>query len=227
VLEAIRVARGSYRWAGLYQQRPSPPEGGLIKRDWFKRWTELPEKFDEVIQSWDLTFSGAGSSYVVGQVWGRAPHSNGSVYRSHCYLLYQVRERISFSDTIKRILAVSERYPDALTKVIEDKANGPAVISALKDVVSGIVAYTPRGSKESRLAAVSGLIEAGNVYVPANSIATWADDFVEEVVNFPNAANDDCVDAMTMALDRLARRGDYRTDFVIPDVGQRPSPWSV
>jgi phage terminase large subunit-like protein len=56
-------------------------------------------------------------------------------------------------------------------------------------------------------------------------VASWVDDFVEEVVNFPAAANDDQVDAMTMALQRMAQHTTASFDIVIPDSGTRSSPW--
>lgn len=227
-LDKIKQSIGSFMFAGLYQQRPAPLEGGMVKRDSFRRWSTLPERFSTVIQSWDLTFKATGSSYIVGQVWGAAPHSNGTVYKSHYYLIDQIREKLSFMDTIKRIYELSERHESAVVKLIEDKANGPAIMSALKDQVPGIVAYSPRGSKEARLAAVSGLIEAGNVFIPEKSIASWSDDFVEEVATFPHGRNDDQVDAMTMAIDHLIhKRAEYRTDFSISEAGFRANPWRM
>jgi len=58
----------------------------------------------------------------------------------------------------------------------------------------------PSGGKIARAAAVSPLIEAGNVYLPHPSYAHWVNDFVEECAAFPNGAHDDQVDAMTQAL---------------------------
>jgi len=52
----IKAAVGSYVWNALYQQRPSPIEGGMLKRGWWQFYKELPSKFDEIIQSWDMTF---------------------------------------------------------------------------------------------------------------------------------------------------------------------------
>jgi predicted phage terminase large subunit-like protein len=219
-LEKIKVIIGSFMFACLYQQRAMPLAGGHIQRDWFRRWTprDLPAKFDERLQSWDMAFKDLKtSSYVVGQAWGRA----GAKY----YLLDQWRERLSFVNTIKRVKAFSARHSDILEKLIEDKANGPAVICALEEEVPGLIAVNPQGSKESRLIAVSPLIEAGNVYIPDRSVASWVDDFVEEVVNFPAAANDDQVDAMTMALQRMAQHTTASFDIVIPDSGTRSSPW--
>ena len=214
-LMQIKKVIGSHMFNALYQQRPAPIEGGMVKRDWFQRWTELPASFQEVIQSWDLTFSDTGASYVVGQVWGR----NGA----NAFLLDQVREKLNFPDTIKRIHMLSERWPKSTVKLIENKANGPAVISTLKDSVPGIIPIQVRGSKEARLAGVSGMIEAGNVYIPAPHVCHWVDDFVEEIITFPSSS-DDQVDAMTQALDYL-NQNRYSTNILLSPAGTRTNPW--
>ena len=43
-LERIKYTTGSYWWSALYQQRPQPPEGGLLKRSWIKYYQpyEIP-----------------------------------------------------------------------------------------------------------------------------------------------------------------------------------------
>src|SRR5450631_3353732 len=37
-VEELKVALGSYRYAGQYQQRPSPATGGILKRHWWRYW---------------------------------------------------------------------------------------------------------------------------------------------------------------------------------------------
>jgi len=216
-LGKIKLAMGSHMFAGLYQQRPSPLAGGMIKREWFQRYSEIPENLEEYIQSWDLTFKATGRSYVVGQVWGRKG--------SNCYLMPdQTRERMGFPEQLRAIRMMSSRWKQTTDILIEDAADGPAAVATLKDEISGILPKPPRGSKEARLAAVSGMIEAGNVHLPDASLAPWIDDFIEEVVVFPNAVNDDQVDAMTMALNHL-RQNTYNVDIALPDTGVRSSPW--
>lgn len=218
-LEHIKRTIGTFMFACLYQQRPAPLSGGHVDRDWFRRWKVLPDHFDEKIQTWDLAFKDLKtSSYVVGQAWGRVG--------ANCYLIEQTRDRLNFVDTIRRIESFSARHPEIIEKRVEDKANGPAVISMLQDKIPGLIPDTPEGSKESRLVAVSPLIEAGNVYIPDKSVASWVEDFVEEIVNFPNAANDDQVDAMTAALSRLAEATALSFENIsLPDAGTQTSPW--
>lgn len=197
--ESTKTAVGSRTWASLYQQRPSPAEGGLIKRSWWRYYRQAPARFNEVIQSWDCSFKETeDGSYVVGQVWGRDGVDK--------YLLDQVRERMDFTSTLQAIRSLSAKWSQSRAKLIEDAANGPAIINTLRREIAGILPVKPQGSKEARLQAVAPEIEAGNVYLPDPSIAPWIHDYVEELSAFPSGANDDQVDATSQALVRLAGR---------------------
>jgi len=107
---------------------------------------------------------------------------------------------------VQAVLDLSEKWPQAVTKLVEDKANGPAVIATLSRHLEGLVPVEPDGGKEARAQAVSPQVEAGNIHLPDPSIASWVGDLVEEATTFPRGAHDDQVDAMTQALLRLSQR---------------------
>jgi predicted phage terminase large subunit-like protein len=187
---------GSYGFAGQYEQRPSAAEGGLFKRAWWKFYQQAPAAFDTVLQSWDMSFKALNESdYVCGQVWGRVG--------ADCYLLDQVHEQLTFTQTVSAVKGLSAKWPATLTKLVEDKANGTAVIDVLQHDIPGLIPVEPEGGKLSRASAISPLIEAGNVYVPDPLNHPWVSDFIEECANFPRGAHDDQVDAMSQALLRL------------------------
>lgn len=186
-----KLVLGSYGYNALYQGRPAPPEGSIIKREWLQFYDMPPLQFDEMIQSWDMSFkANDDNSYVVGQVWGR----RGSSY----YLIDQVRNHIDFPSTLRAVKSLSQRYPGALTKLVEDKANGPAVIQMLEREINGLIAVQADSSKEARLSAVAPLFEAGNVYLPAKK--RFIDEYIHELCTFPSSVNDDQVDATSQAL---------------------------
>lgn len=204
-LERIKAAIGTRDWEALYQQHPVPDGGAIFKDEWLQKiWlsNSLPARFDEVVQSWDMTFSnGDASDFVVGQLWGR----HGADY----YLLDQMRGRWSFTESCAMVEAMTERcrqkFPRMSPRVlIEDKANGPAIIDALKHKVSGIVPVKPDGSKEARAHAVTAIFESGNVLLPDKSLAPWVDEYRLELTRFPSGAHDDQVDATTQALRHLS-----------------------
>jgi len=216
-IEELKVSLGSYAAAGQLQQRPSPAGGGIFKRHWFRYWqprganllpvvvrlpdgtlqsipaVDQPRSFDEQIQSWDCAFKDLETSdYVVGQVWGRV----GAIF----LLGDQIRARMDCPATVKAVRDLSNKWPQTYAKLIEDKANGSAVIQMLQYEIAGILPVNPEGGKVARAAAVSPLVEAGNVYLPHPDSAPWVKDFIEECAAFPNSAHDDQVDAMTQAL---------------------------
>lgn len=198
---STKSAVGSRAWAALYQQRPSPDEGNIFKRAWFENnfYLKLPEHFDEVIQSWDCTFKDTkGTDYVVGQVWGKRGADK--------YLLDQIRERMDLPKTLNAIRQLSAKWPQSRLKLIEDKANGPAVIQMLRKEISGLVAVNPEGGKVARANAVAPAVEAGNVHLPHPSIAPWVEINIMEACSMPNGAYDDTVDSTSMALGRLNKR---------------------
>lgn len=194
VLDNLKKDLGSYMFAGQVQQRPSPAEGGILKRHWWRFYEAMPERFDQVIQSWDMSFKDSkDSDYVVGQVWGRIGANK--------YLLDQVRDRLSFTKTVGAMRSLTERWPQAYLKLVEDKANGSAVIDTLRGEIGGIVAVNPQGGKLPRAQAGAPDLEAGNCYLPKN--APWVDAYIEEAAQFPNGSNDDQVDAWSQAMARF------------------------
>ncbi len=194
--EKTKAAVGTYVWAGMYEQRPAPLEGGLFKRDTFKFYKVMPQGFNKIVQSWDCTFKEADTSdFVAGQVWGR----KGADF----YLLDCVHAKMGITATMQSIRTLSAKWPNARAKLIEDAANGPAVIELLKREIPGILPVNPEGGKVVRAQAILPFVEAGNVWLPDPSIAPWVHDFVEEAANFPNALHDDNVDAMTQGLNHL------------------------
>lgn len=187
-----------YWWAALYQQTPKSLGGNVFKEDGIRYYLpkDLPAKFDRVIASWDCTFKDTdGTDFVVGQVWGKKGADS--------YLLAQVRARMSFTKTVAAVDELHVAWPQARKILIEDKANGPAVIDTLKAHVPGIVPVEPDGSKLARAHAVTSYWEAGNVWLPHPDIAPWVKGLIAELTAFPASANDDQVDALTQALREL------------------------
>jgi predicted phage terminase large subunit-like protein len=196
---------GERGFTALCQGRPAPTEGAMLKRAWW-RYDDTPQAYprsdgsmnthgmDAVIQSWDMTFKDTdGTDYVVGQVWGRRG--------ADVHLLDQVRDRMDFPTTCRAVESLSKKWPQASLKLIEDKANGPAVIAQLRRKVPGMVPVNPKDSKGARVSAIAPFVEAGNVHLPAQ--APFVAGLVEEAAAFPNGAHDDQVDAMTQAVSRL------------------------
>lgn len=200
-LEKLKETKGTlsdYWWSAIYQQSAKPIGGNVFKEAGIRYYLpkDLPVKFEKVIASWDCTFKDTdGTDFVVGQVWGKQG--------ANVYLLAQVRDRMSFTRTVGEVVNLRAAWPRMREILIEDKANGPAVIDTLKARVQGIIPIEPDGSKLARAHAVTAYWEAGNVWLPSPETSPWIKVYVSELTAFPAAANDDQVDATTQALRRL------------------------
>lgn len=194
-LTALR-ANNERDFAALYQCHPTAEGGNIIKSDWIQRYESIPQKFDKVVISCDFAVKDKkGSDYNVIQVWGRLG--------ANCYLLHQERGHWDFPLTCTKLVEVCRLWPSAHKKLIEAKANGPAVIQTLKSKINGLVGVEPRGDKIARLHAVAPMYQAGNVWYPSARMAPWINVHMVELTDFPNGVNDDQVDAATQALDEL------------------------
>lgn len=208
--ESRKRASGPKTWASLYQGRPSPGEGGVFPEDWARYdtplWVQRPDgtriipglraNSYELIQSWDMTFKDTkASDYVVGQVWLRVGPD--------AYLLDQVRERLNFNATIEAVRQLTARWPQATAKLVEDKANGTAVIAHLRKTVSGLIPVEPQGSKLERASAISPFAFAGNARLPSAELLPSVGELLEEAKTFPNSPHDDTIDALSQALNYL------------------------
>lgn len=178
--------------AAQLQQRPTPSGGNIFALAWLqKTYDQLPLAVDQWVISVDCTFKGKeNSDFVCMQVWARA----GVDF----YLVDLVNERLSFTDTVIRLRELAAKYPLALVKLVEDAANGAAVVDTLKRDLFGLELVPPRGGKEARANAVTPLFRGGNVYLPLH--APWLGEYRTQLSTFPYASNDDMVDSSSQAL---------------------------
>lgn len=66
------------------------------------------------------------------------------------YLVDQVRGRMTFTETLNAMRDLSAKWPQTSRKLVEDKANGTAVIDVLKREIPGIVPVEPFGGQGSQ-----------------------------------------------------------------------------
>ena len=208
---------GTQKFNAMYQQAPTVQEGNIIKREWIKFYvpdretmvrlhlTEkevkiLPRHLQQTIQAWDATFkSKENDDFVAGQTWSRRD-AEVFLRPGWCH------KRLSFTQTLGAIKYQSTIYPESTSKLVEDKANGPAIIDTLKKKIPGIMPVSPGAdSKEARFASVSPYFEAGQVYIPHPKWKPESEELIEEWCGFPNMPHDDQVDSATYAIKYLMR----------------------
>ena len=187
---------GARAWTALYQCAPRAEGGNLVPRRWWRYYdADRPPDFSAEVISVDAAFKGApASDFVAVTVWGRRENKY--------YLRFCLNRRLDFPGTLAAIRAVRRLYPGARAVLIEDKANGPAIIQTLQAEMF-CVPVNPLGGKEARVNAVSPAIESGHVFLPEK--APWLADYVDQWSAFPAGAHDDMVDSSTQALSYLLR----------------------
>ncbi len=197
-VKELETSVGKYHTDAQLQQNPAPRSGIIFKRADWKFYKALPQ-LDETVITVDCTFKDLESSdYVAIQAWGR-------VGANH-YLLRRVKDRLGFSATVTAVRAMAALHPEAIATLIEDKANGSAVIETLRSQLGGVIEVNPEGGKVARAYAMQPEQEAGNIWLPDPSIDPGVEVFLAEASAFPGAPNDDEVDAMTQYVNWARKR---------------------
>lgn len=198
---------GPTAFAAQYLQKPQDSTTSMFQRAWLaRRWSEsgadgheaLPEKFDKVVITLDASFKETKKSdYAVLQAWGARGGDR--------FLIDQWREQAGYVKTAEAVRKFHERWPFAKI-LIEEAANGHAIIDQLQREISGIVPLSAQegagggaGGKQGRAASVQAIVASGSIVLPAH--APWLEAFLDEVCGFPGGTkNDDQVDAMVYGL---------------------------
>lgn len=221
--ESYLASQGAHVYNALFQGEPSNEQGNLFRtEDWMdyeidKVWK--PENFDRIYLSIDATFKGKETNdYVAMKLGG---------IKGGCdYARYIVRKHMDLPDTLDKIIELYKKFPEIDVIYLEDKANGPGIISVLrkwrrklgiseKDFPS-IYPIEPEGGKYSRAQAASPYQREGRCYIPCEKDAArfsspddfeWDDGelsytncFKQELGTFPFGVHDDIVDAHTQQI---------------------------
>jgi predicted phage terminase large subunit-like protein len=196
---------GSYAYAGQYQQRPAPREGGLFKRHWFPIERAAPAGCTWV-RAWDLAASeakaGSQPAFTCGLRIGRSPAGR--------YFIDDVRrDRLSpgkVEELIKRTAQQDQAArPGCRISLPQDPGQaGKAQAQYLVGQLAGfVVRATPEsGDKVTRAEPVSAQAEAGNIVLIEGA---WNEAFLDEVSSFPSGSFKDQVDALSRGFGELAK----------------------
>lgn len=187
-----------YNFSAQYLQKPQPPAGNIVKRDWLKFYApeELPEKFDAIVQSWDTAVSESEiAAFSACTTWG--------VKDRKAYLLDVFRKQLSFPP-LKRAIEAHAALHQATIVLVEDKSSGSSLIQQLRADGFSIVRAAPalEGSKIMRLYGQTPMFEGGFVLLPRS--ADWLEIYLSELLSFPSSSYNDQVDSTVYALAWLA-----------------------
>ncbi|HEV3091296.1 MAG TPA: phage terminase large subunit [Candidatus Cybelea sp.] len=197
-LQLRRESMGPRAFECAFQGNPVPAEGNLIKAEWLQRYDTPPAEFTKIVCALDSASKlGVRNDYSAIVKIG--------VARNAFYVLDVWRGKVEFPALLRRVDAVKDDTPAPSTIYVEDTSNATALIQALKQETRlPIVPVTAKGSKESRVEGITGLLEAKKVFFPNE--APWLLDFERELLSFPAGKHDDMVDALVLALSQVQPR---------------------
>lgn len=192
-IESIRK-NNTRTFASLYQQRPAPQDGNIVKVDWFQYFDKNnlkpnPSNLYMYIDSAYTSDKGNDpTAIMIYEVKG------DSAYIWHCMEYW-----LEFPELIKKIEELSMIYfKSTKCKIwIEGKASGKTIVQYLKAKTNHLIREDkiPSNSKVERMNAATFTIEAGKIFIPTNS--NWLEKFLDQVKKFPNAKHDDMCDCLS------------------------------
>jgi len=210
-------------WSCQYQQRPAPLEGNMIKTRDVRYYggvnpetgtadPPLPTTFDLIVVSCDAAFKDLKTSdfVCVGTVGIKGPNR---------YVLNVVNKHLDCDATEAECKRQQSKLwgngQRASSVLIEDKANGSAIIKRLQRVLTGVIAVEPEGGKVARMFATVPEWQGGNWFVERN--AAWAEPFIDPIPKFPAAAHDDQCDMLTQCCIWIQKSGVGMLQFYSDD----------
>lgn len=208
-LEGIRRTMGSYYWSALYQQRPTPAEGGKFKREWFSIVDQLPAGITTAVRYWDKAGTEGGGDYSVGCLIAKAGNRENATF----YVVDVVRGQWSDLKREEEMLHCAAvdaaRFKNYAVWLEQEPGSGGS--DSARASIRRLAGYAVRadrvtGSKEVRAAPLAAQFEAGNVRLVRGG---WNSVFIDELCVFPNGSHDDQVDAAAGAFNRVAIKREF------------------
>lgn len=191
---------GDYFWSALYQQRPTPLEGGLFKRQWFPAVRALPVGC-RFVRYWDKAATPGGGDYTVGALWARSPDD-----RFICVDVVRGQWSPGEREAVIRQTAELDRTTYGNVAIRGEQEPGSSGVESAQNTVRGLIGFNAKfervtGDKLTRAMPLAAQAEAGNVSILAGA---WNAAFIDELCMFPNGRHDDQVDASSGAFATLA-----------------------
>jgi predicted phage terminase large subunit-like protein len=210
----IRRDVGSYVWSALYQGRPAPAAGGLFKRANLRYWQVMPRDI-----SWHGLLNGmrvdlGGRVVMLDQCWrfltvdlaaSTKTSADWTVAGAFAIspdgdliLLDGIRVRVEESNHWNAIRPLREKW-SADVVYVESRMFGTTMVYEAGRSGVPIQELKADTDKLTRALPATARSENGRLWLPPVTsypeVLTW----VNELVSFPNASHDDCVDVISYA----------------------------
>lgn len=214
-----RRTLGERLFRAQFEQDPLPDGGSEFKPEWLvHRWSRiLVSEVERFIISIDASFKGEETSdWCVIALFAKV----GPKYK-HCG---QIRAKLDYVGLKQAFWEFQGKWRalkvPVFTTLIEDKANGTALIAEMQRSFAGIVPISPRDSKIVRYRAISGVLEAAGLELPAEGAVIINDDGLEieidtafvldlvaELLAIPGGPHDDQADTIEQVINYCEAQG--------------------
>lgn len=202
-LDKLKVALGSYGYAGQVMQVPAPAEGGILKKAWFRvvTWEQFQALPGARGAAWNFD---ADTAYTDKQANDPSALLASCYLSNTLYVRYAGEMRLEFPALVKALpeLVKAHGYTPQSKLYVEPKATGKSVVQQLRmdTKLNVLEAPAPDADKKTRVNACAPFIEAARVVLIDGS---WNEAFVQQCATFPTAAHDDMLDCLTQAIARV------------------------
>ena len=208
-LAARRRIMAPSSYEALYQQNPTPREGGYFKQKWFKHYTMSGDRYlvldgklvDReaclMFGTADLAASQKTSAdYTVIAIWADDRHGN-------LILVHLVRDRFEGPDIVPQLEKAQRDWRLAYIGV---ETVGYQLVTVQEARRKGLnireITRSAKLDKVARAQAAIVRVESGKVWFPKE--ATWLGEFEKELLQF-DKGHDDQVDCLSDAANQMAK----------------------
>lgn len=207
-IEQLRVMEKAspYVFAGQYQQRPAPPAGGEFKPDQMATVEAIPAG-TRLVRAWDLAGTDGDGDWTAGGMLGKMPDGR--------YVIADMARFREGPEVVEAtVKATAQRDGKAVTVAMPQDPGqaGKAQARAYARLLAGyqVSAKPVSGDKVTRARPFAAQVNIGNVVLLAGA---WHKTLIDEMRTFPNGANDDQIDALSLAFDELENNALGLLDF--------------
>lgn len=206
---------GSLAFAALYQQRPTPQEGGLFRRAWFEIVEGYPSD-SRFLRFWDFAATDQDGDWTAGC---KLAEKDGIGY------IIDMRRIQGTPHEVERLVKQIADIDGKLVPIRWEEEGGSSgkMISDhyQRRILFGMNAKGIRstGPKVARAGPLAAMAEAGNIKLVRGS---WNETFLEEIETFPYGAHDDQVDAASSALAAIRSVGGGAKPDMMKAAGYNP-----
>ena len=201
VLDDQKIELGDDQYTGQYLQSPVKEGGNIIKRDWLQPFTEVPKiRPISIIQSWDTAYKkGKENAYNCCTTWEE--------YANGYYLVHAFWEKMEYVELKTKVISLEKRFcPHKV--LVEDKSSGTPLMQELP--INNRINFhpiEPEGDKVARAVSISPTCQAKNVYIKSNE--DWSDEFITNIIGFPNCSIKDIMDSFSQYLNYMRTATGY------------------